>query len=172
MNTELLSATFDELAPGAAFTSRGRTITETDLVSFAALTGDWHPQHSDAGWAAESRFGQRIAHGMLVLSYSLGLAPIDPARVIALCGLDSVQFKRPVLIGDTIRVEGRLEDVRPLDDETGLVTLAWRVVNGTGQLVLRARLRAIWRRSDTDAPDNGNGARKARDERLFDEVYL
>ena len=59
-------------------TTRGRTITEADLVSFSALTGDWHPQHADAAWAAESPFGERIAHGMLVLSYAVGLLPIDP----------------------------------------------------------------------------------------------
>ena len=82
----------------------GGTITEADLVSFAALTGDWHPQHADAEWAAAGRFGERVAHGMLVLSYAVGLVPFDPERVVALRGLDSVTFKRPVRIGDTIRV--------------------------------------------------------------------
>ena len=48
-------------AVGTPFESRGRTITEADLVSFAALTGDWHPQHADAGWAASGPFGERVA---------------------------------------------------------------------------------------------------------------
>ena len=61
------------LTTGSTIRSRGRTITESDLVQFSALTGDWHPQHADAEFAAESRFGERIAHGMLVLSYSVGL---------------------------------------------------------------------------------------------------
>ena len=96
----------NELRPelGAELTTRGRTITETDLVSFSSLTGDWHPQHADAEWAANGRFGERVAHGMLVLSYALGLMPFDPERVVALRGLDSVTFKRPVRIGDTIRL--------------------------------------------------------------------
>ena len=68
----------------SASTTSGRTITESDLVSFAALTGDWHPQHADAAWAAASRFGERVAHGMLVLSYAVGLLPFDPERVVAL----------------------------------------------------------------------------------------
>ena len=58
---------------------------------------------------ARSRFGERVAHGMLVLSYAVGLVPFDPERVVALRGLDSVTFKRPVLIGDTIRVRSRVE---------------------------------------------------------------
>jgi acyl dehydratase len=172
MNTELFSTGLDNLAPGASFTSPGRTITETDLVSFAALSGDWHPQHADASWAAGSRFGERIAHGMLVLSYSLGLAPIDPAWVSALRGLDSVRFKRPVPIGETIRVQGRVEEIRPLDEETGLVSLDWRVVNQTGDLVLRARLLAIWRRSPVDSGSARNGTGRPGHDALFDEVYL
>jgi acyl dehydratase len=71
------------------FRSPGRTITEGDLVSFSALTGDWHPQHSDVEWAMGSQFSERVAHGMLVLSYSIGLAPLDPDRVVALRGFDS-----------------------------------------------------------------------------------
>ena len=59
---------FDDLEVGDSMESSGRTVTEYDVVSFAALTGDWHPQHADAAWAAESAFGRRIAHGMLVLS--------------------------------------------------------------------------------------------------------
>ena len=70
-----LALDFDRLETGLAVTTRGRTITESDLVSFSALTGDWHPQHADASWAAESPFGERIAHGMLVLSYAVGLLP-------------------------------------------------------------------------------------------------
>ena len=51
------SCPFEALEPGQAFTTRGRTVTESDVVSFAALTGDWHPQHTDAEWAAASSFG-------------------------------------------------------------------------------------------------------------------
>src|SRR5204862_7517956 len=75
---------FDDLRIGDAMESSGRTVTEYDVVSFASLTGDWHPQHADAAWAAESPFGRRIAHGMLVISYALGLLPIDPRVVMAL----------------------------------------------------------------------------------------
>ena len=93
--------------------TRGRTITETDLVSFSALTGDWHPQHADAGWAAASPFGERIAHGMLVLSYGVGLLPIDPERVVALQGLRNAVFKRPVRSAPRSRLRPRSRACSP-----------------------------------------------------------
>ena len=145
----LMDARIGELVQGAEFTSRGRTITEGDLMSFSALTGDWHPQHSDAEWAAQSRFSGRVAHGMLVLSYALGLVPFDPERVVALRGLESAMFKRPVAIGDTIRVRCRVEGTRPLDDANELVELAFRVVNQDDRAVALARIHAVCRR----APD-------------------
>jgi 3-hydroxybutyryl-CoA dehydratase len=134
-------------------TRGGRTITEADLVSFSSLTGDWHPQHADAEWAAASLFGERVAHGMLVLSYAVGLMDFDPERVVALRGLDSVAFKRPVRIGDTIRVRSRVENVKRLDDEHALVTLAWRITNQEDRAVARARVEALWRTGETPEPE-------------------
>jgi 3-hydroxybutyryl-CoA dehydratase len=141
-----LARDFDRLEPGSRFRSRGRTITEADLVSFAALTGDSHPVHTDAEWAAESEFGSRIAHGALILSYSVGLVPFDPEQVLALRGFEKVAFKRPVRIGDTIHVEGRLESKRELDAASGLAVFSWRIVNQLGDAVALAKARVVWRR--------------------------
>jgi len=140
------SAAFDELEAGAAFTTRGRTVTEADVVGFAALTGDWHPQHADAQWAAASPFGERIAHGLLVLSYAAGLVPFDPARVLALRRVKDVVFKRPVRLGDTIRVEGKVAEVRPVDESAGLVAVALTVVGAAQQTVTKATVEVLWRR--------------------------
>ena len=152
-------------AVGTPFESRGRTITEADLVSFAALTGDWHPQHADAGWAASGPFGERVAHGLLVLAYTIGLAGFDPDRVIALRGLERVTFKRPVRIGDTIRVRGKVAEVRPVDAQTALVDLDWTIQNQDSATVVRARVQVLWRRSGSADERAGNG-------RVFDEVFL
>jgi len=152
----LLDAQLGELEQGAEFTTRGRTITEGDLMSFSALTGDWHPQHSDAEWAARSRFSGRVAHGMLVLSYAVGLVPFDPERVVALRGLESARFKRPVGIGDTIRVRCRVESTRPLDDDTALVQLAFRVVNQDDRAVALARLEAVCRQAPEPSTDGAD----------------
>lgn len=141
-----LSLDFDRLEVGAGFRSQGRTITETDLVSFAALTGDRHPLHTDAEWAAASEFGGRIAHGSMVLSYCVGMVPFDPRWVLALRGFERVAFKRPVRIGDTVHVEGEVEGLREIDGLTGLVVFNWRVANQRGDAVVLAKARVVWRR--------------------------
>ena len=145
------SAPFDELAVGDEFTTRGRTVTEADVVGFSALTGDWHPQHADAEWAASSAFGERVAHGMLVISFAVGLVPFDPNRVLALRRLGDAVFKRPVLFGDTLHVKGRVEELSPLNDDAGLVTWGWSVVNQEDRLVCRARVDVLWRRDAVTA---------------------
>jgi 3-hydroxybutyryl-CoA dehydratase len=142
-----------------SFRSPGRTITESDLVSFSALTGDWHPQHCDAQWAGSSQFSERVAHGMLVLSYSIGLAPLDPARVVALRGFDSVTFKRPVLIGDTIRVEGDVVGSKPIGEGLALVEISWRVLNQDDRVVARAIVSAVCRADEQgEGTPSANGA--------------
>jgi 3-hydroxybutyryl-CoA dehydratase len=145
MSATLLSLPFEELVEGARFRTRGRTVTEADVVAFAAQTGDFHPQHVDAAWAARSPFGERIAHGMLVLAYSVGLVPFDPERVLALRRVGDAVFKRPVRLGATIRVEGEVAGLAPVGAEAGLVTLAWRVLDEDDRVVCRARVEVLWR---------------------------
>ncbi|HEY3021591.1 MAG TPA: MaoC/PaaZ C-terminal domain-containing protein [Solirubrobacteraceae bacterium] len=152
-----LDLPFEKLTEGAAFETRGRTITEADVVAFAAQTGDWHPQHCDATWAADSEFGERIAHGMLVLSYAVGLVPFDPARVLALRRIGDAVFKRPVRIGDTIRVRGLVTGLSPVRDDAGLVTFGWTVVNQDAQTVARARVDVVWRRDAPVSTPSDNG---------------
>jgi 3-hydroxybutyryl-CoA dehydratase len=148
----VFSRWFDELAVGERFESRGRTVTEADIVAFSALTGDWHPQHSDAEWAAGSDFGERIAHGMLVLSFAIGLVEFDPDRVMALRRISSARFKAPTRIGDTIRVSGTIASLRSLDARAGLVETAWKVRNQEGQSVLVFSVDVLWRRSAAGPP--------------------
>jgi acyl dehydratase len=158
------SADRDGLRPGARFRTRGRTVTETDIVSFATLTGDFHPVHTDVEWAAESEFGGRIVHGALLLSYSVGLLAFDPERVLALRGFERVVFKRPVRIGDTIAVEGRVEAERELDAHRRLVVLDLKIVNQRGEGVALATARVLWRGPTQAAPEAPEAERQ--------EVYL
>jgi 3-hydroxybutyryl-CoA dehydratase len=143
---------FDALVPGERFVTEGRTIGAADIAGFAALTGDTHPQHVDPDWAAESRFGEQIAHGLLVLSCAVGLLPLDPERVVALRRVGDAVFKQPVRIGDTVYVEGEVLGTRPVDDENGLVECRWRVLNQHGKLVLRASGELLWRRAPVAEP--------------------
>lgn len=143
----ICSRDFDDLRPGEEFSTHGRTIGEFDLTAFGALTGDCAPQHLDRAFAADGPFGGRIAHGALVLSYALGLVPIDPERLIALRSLRDVKFKQPVQIGDTIHVEVSIGVCQAVSDDAGLVELAARVVNDQGQLVVRMDIGVLWQRT-------------------------
>lgn len=148
------SAPFERLEDAQRFRSRGRTITEADLVGFSALSGDMHPQHTDAEWAAASRFGARIAHGMLLVSYAVGLVPFDPARVVALRRLREVVFKRPARIGCTIHVEGRIVTLDRLDEDAGLVGMRWNIRDGDGLLLCRADVDVLWSAGPAATPAN------------------
>lgn len=122
-----------------------RTVTAEDVELFAAITGDHHPQHLNAAWAAQSAFGERIAHGMLVASLAVGMVEFDPERVIALRRVRELVFKRPVRLGDAIRVDAREAGRRPLGDGTALVEWTWRIVNQHDQLVCRMEVEALCR---------------------------
>jgi acyl dehydratase len=129
------------------FVTASRTIGEEDIMSFAKLTGDMHPQHTDAEWAAGSRFGDRIAHGLLVQACAVGLVRFDPERVVALRRVGDAVFKLPVKIGDTIHVEGQVIGSREVDDETELEEQRWRVLNQDGRMVLRMNVEVVCRRA-------------------------
>ena len=141
----LFARGFHELAAGDDFATAARTVRERDILDFAALTGDSHPQHVDAEWAAGSRFGEQIAHGLLVLSFAVGLLPLDPERVVALRRVGDAVFKQPVKIGDALHVEGEITRTRELDSEQGLVEAQLRIVNQHGRLAVRAGIELVWR---------------------------
>jgi 3-hydroxybutyryl-CoA dehydratase len=122
---------FEDFDAGEKFVTRSRTITESDVVQFAALTGDFTFLHVDAVAAATTPFGQRIAHGALIYSYSIGLTTqlnLLEGTVIAFYGLDRLRSIRPTFFGDTIHVE---KIVTALDrkDKGGLITYDTQVVN-------------------------------------------
>lgn len=140
-----LSKPFEQLQEGDSFSTGERTITEGDVLAFADLSGDSHPQHVDAEWAAGSKFGERVGHGMLTLSCAFGLMPIDPGRALALRRMSDALFVRPVKLGDTIRVDGRVVSLAPAGDGVGLVTLRLVVRNQDDRIVCRATAEVLWR---------------------------
>lgn len=129
----------DDIKVGDRHVSPGRTVTETDLVSFAMFSGDWHPIHTDAECtAADPVFGGRIAHGALVLSVALGLVIFWPPAVKAFYGIDRLRFVAPTRIGDTVHVETEVTAVDPRDDHTDVVASGFVVQNQHGQEALVA----------------------------------
>lgn len=147
------SAPFERLELGLRFEGGSRVVSESDVLAFCELTGDWHPQHSDANWAASSPFGERIAHGMLVLSLAVGLVPLDPERVRALRRIGDAVFKRPVSLGERITVAGEVASLRKVDARAGLVELALKIKNGDDALVCRASVQLLWAGDDVSAAD-------------------
>ncbi len=126
---------FEDFSVGEKFVSQGRTITEALVTNFAALTGDWTPLHVDAEFARTTYYGERIAHGMLILAvghtlgFMLGRHMLAPKSFIAFYGLDQVRFTGPVMIGDTIRQASEVIEMTPKDEQTGIITFSRRIIN-------------------------------------------
>lgn len=129
---------FEELEEGLEMVSPGRTVTETDVVLFAGLSGDYNQLHTDAEYAGATRFGQRIAHGLLGLSIASGLAGrlgFIEGTALAFMGLEW-KFKAPILIGDTIAIAARIRRRRPMPRlGGGLVFVGLTLRNQRGETV-------------------------------------
>ncbi|MHB1626768.1 MAG: MaoC/PaaZ C-terminal domain-containing protein [Bacilli bacterium] len=133
---------FEDYQIGDEWTSRGRTITESDIVMFSAFTGDWYPLHTDREWAGKTLFGQRIAHGMLSLSVSTGLMRMEPGVIAAFYGMDKVRFTAPVFIGDTIHVELEVSD-KVDKGRAGLLTVHAQIKKQTGEAATVSTMRVL-----------------------------
>ncbi len=133
---------FEEFAVGDEALSQGRTVTEADIVAFAALTGDYNPLHTDAEYAKGTVFGERIAHGLLGLSFASGLLDrlgILTGTVGAFIDL-AWKFRGPIKIGDTIHVEAnvtRKKEMRRLGG--GFVVWGMALINQRGETVQKGQ---------------------------------
>src|SRR5271155_1784092 len=107
---------FEDYAVDTVSTSRGRIITETDIVNFAGLSGDFVELHMNEEFARRGPFGRRIAHGALIFSISTGmmvqLTGEDSDAIVAFYGVDRLRFVAPVFIGDTIHVSQRVAETQ------------------------------------------------------------
>jgi len=130
---------FDDLAVGMRFTTGGRTVTEADLVAFSGVSGDFNPLHTDAEFAKGTIFGERVAHGTLILSLATGLrqrAGTFEGTIMAFLEIREWKFVRPVLIGDTIHAETEITDLRATSKpDRGIMVQAVRVLNQRDEIV-------------------------------------
>ena len=129
---------FEEFAVGERFVTRGRTITEADIVAFAALTGDYNPLHVDAEFGKTTQFGERIAHGMLGASYAVGLIAalgLTEGTVIAIVNM-TWDFTAPIRIGDTIHVDQTVKSMRETKKaDRGIIIFEVNLINQRGEVV-------------------------------------
>lgn len=129
---------FDDFKPGEIIKSRGRTITEADIVNFCMFSGDWYPLHSDIEYAEKSPFGGRIAHGFLVLSATSGLMPLTEWAIVAFYGIDKLRFINPTMIGDTLRIEMKVAEKQDKGDAGGVVAFEVVIKNQKDQDVAKS----------------------------------
>jgi monoamine oxidase len=130
---------FEEFETGESRLSSGRTITEADIVMHAGHTGDFYPHHVDAEFCATQPFGQRMAHGTLVLAVGVGLLAGEINEAAMSYGYDRVRFIKPVFIGDTIRSRATivaLRDHTKQPGEFGFVDELFEVINQRDEVVL------------------------------------
>lgn len=142
----MITQTFDELQVGQTIWSRGRTVTETDVVSFCYLTGNWLELHSNKEFAAQTEWGQRLVQGSLVFALIPGLFPMGADVVAAFYGVERIRFLKPVFIGDTVRVACTVDEKQDRDDRTGVVNLKMAVYNQQDEVVQVSTFRLLVRK--------------------------
>ncbi len=143
---------FEDFQVRDKIVTRGRTITEADIVMFAGLTGDWHPLHTDIEYASQGPFQERIAHGFLILSIASGLLPLSEIAIIAFYGIDKLRFIAPVKILDTIHVEFEVTDKQEKGERGGVVTFQQTIKNQRGEDVSVGTMRSFIAKRKSPGP--------------------
>lgn len=143
--------TFEEFNAGDQYESQGRTVTEADVVTFAGLSGDFNPLHTDAEFARSTPFGERIAHGMLVAAMATGMANwtgIFEGTTLALME-QQIRYKGAVKFGDTVRLQLEVADKRETSKpDRGIVRFAARVLNQQDEVVIDGEWTLLMRRQE------------------------
>lgn len=138
---------FNDLAVGDEWESPRRTVTETDVVLFATLTGDFNPLHVDHSTAKNGPFGRPVAHGLLGLALATGLISQSPRiDTLAFLGILEWKFHRPIVFGDTIHVVSTVESLQTqARGRRGTVTWHRRILNQDSQIVQDGRTQTLVR---------------------------
>ncbi len=135
---------FEEINVGDVFVTPGRTVTEADVVMYAALSGDYNQLHTDEEFAKKTRWGTRIAHGMLAITMLLGLTErlgLFDGTAIAFLGIESWKMLKPIKIGDTIRVRLRITDKKATSRPgQGVIGREYQIINQRDEVVQEGRM--------------------------------
>lgn len=131
---------FDDWTLDEEFTTPTRTMTETDVVMFAAMSGDYNELHTSAEVTKKNQFGQRIVHGLLGLAVSHGLlfrTGVLDGTAIAFVSVDGWTFKAPIFFGDTIHVKTRVVEMKPSKSkpDRGMIKFYLEIINQDGVVV-------------------------------------
>lgn len=139
---------------GQKFNTSSLTVTETHVVNFACLTGDFYPLHMDEEYAKQTAFGGRIVHGPLTFCLAVGLVGqtgIFADSLVAFLGADNLRMLAPVKPGDTISVEVEVNSKRETSNaQKGITTMQYRVKNQRGEIVSRVDMNFMMHRKTDD----------------------
>ena len=135
---------FEEFVLGTKFRTAGRTITETDVVNFAGLSGDFNQIHTDAEYSRKTPYGKRIGHGLLGLSIFTGLIAqtgVMEGTVIAFREIKNWKFVKPMYFGDTIRGELEIVETKKIGRiGGGTIDIKVNIVNQNDDVIMRGLL--------------------------------
>ena len=145
---------FEELVAGSEFITPSRTLTETDVVMFAAMTGDYNEIHTSEVFMKKSQFGKRLVHGLLALSVSHGLLfrlGLLDGTAIAFLDIESWKFEAPIFFGDTIHVKITISETRASKSkpDRGIVKLFLEVIKQDDTVVQSGFKTLMIRRTPT-----------------------
>ena len=140
---------YEDYTVGDRFVTPARTVTAADVGMFAALSGDYNRLHTDAEYAAQGPFGERIAHGLLGLSFVIGLSyrtEIDPDGAVAFLGL-SWKFSRPIKLGDTIHAIIQISSMRPTSTpDRGILVQSTQLLTQREEIIQSGELTMMLKR--------------------------
>jgi acyl dehydratase len=144
---------FEDFEVGETFESVGRTITETDLVMHSAFTGDWTELHSNAHYAEEGHFGERVAHGPMTFVLATGFVyrcGFLERTVLAFLGMNYMNIPAPVRVGDTVSMDMEVVETKELSsrDDAGLVVIDSTVTNQDDETVFEGDMKFMVKRRD------------------------
>ena len=142
----MIDLPFGELSLGQRRRSRGRTMTETDVVNFCGLTGNWLSIHADTEFSKRSMYGQRVVQGGLVFVVANALLGFDSSLVEAFYGVDQLRFLKPTFIGDTLHAESEIIELRDKGEHHGVVTTRLTAINQRQEVVLSCEFSLLIRR--------------------------
>lgn len=149
MKEQSIGKFYEDLNIGDEWVTPARTLTETDLMTYCYLTGDYNPVHTDEEYMKTTQFGERIFHGMCTAAMTSGLVQrlgILEGTVVALLEVNW-RFKSPVKIGDTIKVIVRIGDKRETRrPDAGFLVTQRKVVNQRGEVVVEGETKMLIRR--------------------------
>jgi acyl dehydratase len=130
----------DDFKLGDIYTTPRITVTETHVVNWAGLTGDYYPLHMDKVYAESTQFGERLAHGPMIFALAVGLvaqAGFGGDAVVAWLGANNMRMLAPVKIGDTITVRVEVQEQKlTRDPEKGVQTWLYTVLNQRNETVI------------------------------------